>query len=166
VKRGFTLLETLLACSLSVIVFAAIFSLLSAVWLLTKENSDELQGALRARAARERLYYACFDEGGAHKGLVSATNIHASASEIVAAYKGGFQSIRAVKPADLVLTQLDASKSSSAYRDADKSLQFIYLAVETGTQKDGKKTVYYNRMVVPVWGRHPDMTEIRECFGE
>jgi len=160
VRRAFTLMELLIACSIGAVVLTSVMTMLTGVWMLAKENSDELQGALRARFVREKLYYGCFDDNGAKKGLINATNVTVSADELVAAFKTGQLSIRPVKPADLVIEELDPSDSNE-YRDATtNALQYVYLAVRTGS------AVYYNRMVVPVWGRHPNAGEMYECFGK
>jgi len=149
----------MIASSIGVVVLTAIMAMLVSVWMLAKENSDELQGALRARYDRERLYYSCYDENGSHKGLLNATNITVSADELIAAFKSGTLCVRQSLPADYVMADLDAS-TGNVYRDPSAALQYVYLSVKIGS------TVYHNRIVVPVWSRHPKAEEMYECFGE
>jgi len=65
-RRAFTLIELMLASSISIIVAAALVVAFGSVWHMMKESSDELQLTLHARAVREQLLYRL---DGEHAGL-------------------------------------------------------------------------------------------------
>lgn len=167
-RRGFTLIELMIALSISGIIMTAIFMMLAGIWTLAKESSDELQGALQARAIRERLYYSLLQTTDkktgvvSSYGLISATNILVSASELVAQFPNGKNtSVKAKKKP----YYLDSS-TSRKYRAADKALQSIFISFKTSSN-----VTFLDRVVVPVFGRHPataesagEKDEIIECF--
>lgn len=161
-RRGFTLLETMLASTISVFVFAAILGLILSVWMLTKGSSDQLQGALRARYVRERFFYDAMRVGDKSYGLISATNVIVTANEVIAQFKDGKKFPSDAPNSNDLLGFLDKT-GSHEYRSRGASLQYVYLAVKVG------KATYYDRMVVPVFGRYTqdvnDMAEIMEAFG-
>lgn len=186
-KRGFTLLEVMLASSISVIVLAAVSGLYFSVWMLAKESSDELQGALRARAVRERLFYQVtnavdrFDvAGGALAtnrvyGLFNATNVISGPEEILVYYATNANAVlnlpesllcftRAADPVshrDFDGLSIESHEPASDYRDPSDVLQFVYLAV-----RPSARAVYHDRLVVtPSLGPEVTSREIEECFG-
>jgi prepilin-type N-terminal cleavage/methylation domain-containing protein len=72
-RRGFTLVEVLLAVSISVMVFAAMGMLLSKCFTLWKDATANWRLAQYARISRERILSGGFvDPSG---GLLAATNI-------------------------------------------------------------------------------------------
>lgn len=75
-KRGFTLVEMLLAVSISVMVFLAMGTLLSKCFLLWKDATANWRLAQYARISRERILSGGF--ANPVDGLLSATNVVAS----------------------------------------------------------------------------------------
>jgi len=158
-RRGFTLIEMLIALSISAVILTAIVGMLTSVWMMAKETSDEVQCALSARAIRERLFYSLMDDSGATLGygLISATNIVFSATSGMTAYPAD-----GAKPhwtvdfndsADQKHFSFDKSKNKLGdYRNGE-ALQYVYLMCESGTKGNRGYVAYYDRLVVPVFGR-------------
>jgi len=162
-RRGFTLIETVIALSISAIILAAIFTALSGVWVLAKHSSDELQGALHARSVRERLYYSLERDGERNYGLISATNILVCVSgapnELVAQFPNEVN-------CSVMLGAGPFGLVAGSVRSSDKALQSVYIAA-----RPSAKATYYDRIVVPVFGRHPEAreggtgaSEVLNCF--
>jgi len=155
-RRGFTLIELMTAVGISTIVMAAILAALYGVWSLAKDASDELQGALQARAIRERLYYGLVKDksGDARYGLIGATNITVTSKKLVARFPDGTTKTITSKATPFYLD----SSSSRKYHASNMALQNVYLAFNPGSKAskpDSNKTMYYDRIVVPTFGLKP-----------
>jgi len=182
-RRGFTLIELMMASGLSVIVMLAIFGMLLSVWTLAKGASDEMQGALRARVLREKLYYHLMtaDDSAAGVvnvyGLVHATNVVVNSGEIIV----HLQSDGPVRHVTLARNDTDSdtralseaidwnSLSAEGSKPWHDTYKGIYLKVP------GESMVYLDRLVVPAVARRTvaeavsaatASEKIRGCFGE
>jgi len=155
-RRGFTLIELMLAASLSGLAMTAILMALFGVWSMAKQSSDELQGALQARVIREKLYYGFVEYDGERYGLVNATNVTVTRSGLTAMFPNGKSKSVSSKKVPLYLEQPSANSNSRKYHDSRSMLQNVYLSFNPGsraTKPDSTKTLYYERIVVPVFGR-------------
>jgi len=151
-RRGFTLIELMLAASLSGLAMTAILMALFGVWSMAKQSSDELQGALEARVIREKLYYGFVEENGERYGLINATNLTVAKSGLTAMFPNGKSKAVSSKKVPFYLE----SSSSRQFHDERSMLQNVYLSFNPGsraTKPDSTKTLYYERLVVPVFGR-------------
>jgi len=164
-KRGFTLIEMMIALSIAAIIMAAILGLLSSVWLLAKESSDELQFALRARSLRERIFYDLKDG----YGLITAPEIDVSAEELRATLhqdssgkKLTFSSLSS--EADEINAALDKSTSVS-YPEETAHYRYVRLKIKNGTDENKRGyVVYHDRLVVPLFGGGMTMEEFSNAF--
>jgi len=170
-RGGFTLIEMMLALSISAVMLAAIVGLLASVWTIAKESSDELQSALRARNIREQLFYSLADETGKQLGygLVSATNI---------VYDGSSANILAYPPNENNTTNTwETSKSAVRERYAIdtgrnlsemskvQSFEYVFLKVALGKTGKPGAAVYHDRLVIPKFGSHPECEDISNAVG-
>jgi len=175
-KRGFTLIEMMIALSISAVMLAAVVGLLSSVWFMVKASADELQGALHARSVREQLFYNLTDDSGASLGygLTSVNDIQFSGPTGFTAYKyeiaGGVTnavavwSVDAKDPTDCLRYCLDPDKNKeSDYRNGEP-LQYLYLKKAYGEKQKVGYVAYHDRLVIPVFGRHPVRKDLDECF--
>jgi len=176
-RRGFTFVELMIAMSISAVMMAAVGGMLMSVWLMAKESTDEVDCALHACALRQRLFHRLTDKDGVVLdvgGLSDATNIlccaEGAATSIVAAFPTGapWTVDLAGDAAAVRYFGLDAAKRRAAdYRQgahagdaAPPALQYVYIAIE------GRgRAVYYDRMIVPIFGRTPDRQEFMEAIG-
>jgi len=184
-RGGFTLLELVLASTLSSVIMAAVLGLLYGVWFLAKGAADELQGALHARALREQLFYRlCTQKVNGidnYYGLISANDISLDEQEFRAAYTevrhnndtGLDETVAiwsfATTPNDKAATKVGVSeiidwnptsfKAKRTSSSASASIKKIYLKNTYG------KTIYYDRLVAPLPGdKAPTTTEIMRAF--
>jgi len=195
-RRGFTLMEVLVACSISVILMTAVLGLLFGVWTLAKEASDEMQGALHARALREKLFYHLKAEEVSAAGvtnvygLVHATNILVETDEIIADLKSQWANGSAVqvelhdpekgeKGKNKGDTDVETEMVSAAIdwggfsRDAgaawSEAFTCIYFKVPGVRPVGGGSMTYCDRLVVPkTRPLSADVTQdyIKGCFGD
>lgn len=158
-RRGFTLIELMLASSISVIVMTSILGLLYAVWTLAKNATDELQGALSARAMRDRLVYHLTDDFG----LINATNITMSAGGLTVKSRDGVFSTAPSDKSNAAISDIvdwspQGLDSTRKFRDSADHVQVIYL------KKTNNKATYYDRLVLPMCQTN-GIDEIRRAFG-
>jgi len=155
-RRGFTLIELMMASSLSVIVMGVILVIFTSVLRLAKDASDEMQATLHARALREKLYYnAKTEDGIAYGGLWMAREVKASKFGIAADLRfATAEGNPAWLPGQTFSDQFtfeSASKigANGAAVDAAHGLVYAYLTVEMGKKEKFK---YKDRVVVPLTG--------------
>jgi len=166
-RRGFTLIEMMIALSISTIILTPIVGLLSSVWLISKEASDEVQCALHARNIREQLFYSL---PGRAYGLTSVQMIKFEDGEFRAYYRKNDEMpcwVANYTSSDDVWRYAFDTGKTSGFRDEDSPLQFIFLKVCPQTKKSGDPgyVAYYDRLVVPVFGKHPEKQDLEDCFG-
>jgi len=182
-RRGFTLIELMLASSLSLVLMTAVLGLLFGVWTLAKGASDEMQGALRARVLREKLYYHLASEEDASAGvvnvygLVHATNVVVDADEVIVHLQadGAVRHVSLARnDSDRVTQTLSAAIDWDSLRQEDgkpwhDAFKSIYLRIP------GEAMVYCDRLVVPAVAQRTladaiseatARAKIRGCFGE
>jgi len=176
-RGGFTLIEMMIALSISAVMLSAVVGMLASVWTLAKDSSDELQAALLARSIRERLFYALDDETGKSYGygLISATNIvYASASYITAYPSCATNKIWTVDAAESARFAIDPDRKHPGDFLGDGSpFEYVFLKVKFVKKDRGGNelpdapgnVVYHDRLVVPKFGKHPEYGEIAEAFG-
>ena len=83
-RRGFTLLELMVASAISVVIATAIGTFFVGAHRLVKQSSSVARASLDLRAEREHLLFHSNHEGGnAHwGGLLSATDVQSGSSQI------------------------------------------------------------------------------------
>jgi len=176
-RGGFTLIEMMIALSISAVMLSAVVGMLSSVWTLAKDSSDELQAALRARSIRERLFYALDDKNGKTYGygLISATNIsYASASYITAYPSCSTNMVWSVDATESVRFAIDPDRSHPDDFLGDGSpFEYVFLKVKFMKKDQGGNelpdapgnVIYHDRLVVPKFGRQPSKENLVEAIG-
>ena len=159
-RRGFTLVEMLLATGLLAVVVAPLALSLSGVFRLSRENATGAELALRLRSLREQILFrgAGGTSGGSYGGLLSATNVVISGANYVEAsfpcVAAGDQAVAfgAVEelPDRLAPVRVEYGDGLTS-GTVSSNLLYITLSAEARLPGGATKTVR-ERVVVPLFG--------------
>jgi len=163
-RGGFTLIELMIALSISAVMLTAICGTLSGVWMLVRGSASELQAVMHARYIREQLFYRLSGSDGelVEYGLLSAKKIEFTPPSVLSAQPNDTTK----EPWNINFAtdkrySIDVSRKNNTDYEywpgrgtTPRKYQYVYLKVEDGKPEKPGYVAYYDRLVIPIFGIH------------
>lgn len=159
-RRGFTLIEMLIAFAIMTLVATQLFVVTRETFNLWRNKMWEIDFGLKMRASRERLLFQAVPDtsNGLCGGFLSATNIVTAGRQLAAVFqcaKSGDMSLDWTPASQNVFPLIQIVGIDDGERSIDSTEitnSLFFLSVETSLKGfDGRQSNRVERIAVPSW---------------